>query len=246
MGTAGWIYLPILFFVTALLYSSVGQAGASSYLAIMALFGMAPQAMKPTALALNILVALIAAFRFYRAGYFSWKIFWPFAATSIPFSFIGGYISLPSYIYKPAVGLILLYAAYRLFRASRATEADHIKPIPLEAALLCGAGIGLISGLTGVGGGIFLTPLLLFVPWAEARQAAGVSAVFILVNSIAGISGNASSLGMLPNGIWVWGLAAAAGGIIGAEFGSRHLGGIVLQRLLVIILLIGALKMMFT
>ncbi len=241
-----WILLPVLFLLAALLYSSVGHAGASGYLAIMALLGMEPAVMKPTALALNILVATIASIKFYGAGHFSWSKFWPFAATSVPFAFVGGYISLPSYLYKPIVALVLFFAAYRLFRVSQAAEVSNPKPIPVLAGLACGAVIGLISGLTGVGGGIFLTPLLLFMSWAETRNAAGVSAVFILVNSISGLTGNLSSLGKLPPAILVWGIAAAVGGFIGAEFGSKHFGGVVLRRILVVVLVIAGLKMLLT
>lgn len=240
------VFLAFLFFVAALLYSSVGHAGASGYLAIMALFSMAPQTMKPTALVINILVAVIATIKFYWAGYFSWSIFWPFVITSIPFSFIGGYISLPSHLYRPVVGLVLLYAAYRLFRINYINASVELKPVPVGIALICGAGIGLLSGLTGVGGGIFLTPLLLLMDWAGPRTASGVSAPFILANSIAGLFGNFSSIGALPNGILIWGIAAAIGGYIGAEYGSRQVNSIILKRLLAIVLVIAGLKMLFT
>lgn len=240
------VLLAFLFFVAALLYSTVGHAGASGYLAIMALFAMAPENMKPTALAINILVAAIATLKFYRAGHFSWSIFWPFVITSIPFSFIGGYIVLPGHLYKPIVGLVLLYAAYRLFRASQNNGVVEVQPIPLGSALILGAVIGLLSGLTGVGGGIFLTPILLFRHWAEPRTASGVSAPFILANSLAGLLGNFSSLGALPNGIVILGIAAAIGGYIGAEYGSRQMNAVILKRLLAIVLVIAGLKMMFT
>jgi uncharacterized membrane protein YfcA len=239
-----WLFLPVVLFMAALLYSAVGQAGASGYLAIMALFSMAPEIMKPAALALNIVAAVIASVKFYRAGYFSWSTLWPFAATSIPFSFIGGSITLPGNLYKPAVAVVLLFAAFRLFRASQVGKVASLKPIPIPAALLCGAVIGLIAGLTGIGGGIFLTPLLLVMSWAEPRGAAGVSAVFILVNSIAGLAGSAASLANLPQNFWLWGIAVAAGAFVGAELGSRRLGNVVLQRVLVVVLVIAAVKML--
>jgi uncharacterized membrane protein YfcA len=246
MPLAAWIGLPVVFFGMALLYSAVGHAGASGYLAAMALFGLDPQVMKPTALALNVLVAAIVSVKFYRAGCFSWSKFWPFAATSIPFAFIGGSISLPGSLYRPAVGLVLLYAAFRMFRASQTPLPDELRPIPVPAGLASGAAIGLLSGLTGVGGGIFLTPLLLLMHWAEPRQAAGISAVFILSNSIAGLFGSMTSLGPLPPGIWGWGLAAVLGGWIGAELGSRQLGSVVLRRLLALVLVIAGIKIMLT
>jgi hypothetical protein len=236
-----------LILAAASLYASVGHAGASGYLAAMALFGIAPEVMKPTALALNILVAAITAIKFYRAGCFSWSIFWPFALGSIPFSFIGGSLSLPGYLYKPVVGLVLLYAAYRLFRAYQTSNiSPSIKPVPLWSGIVLGVGIGFLSGLTGVGGGIFLSPLLLFGGWAETRQASGVSAVFILVNSIAGLLGHFSSIAALPGVIPIWAIAAVTGGYIGAEYGSRRLDQLALQRLLAVVLIIAGLKMMFT
>jgi uncharacterized membrane protein YfcA len=238
--------LTVLILAAALLYASVGHAGASGYLAAMALFGVAPDVMKPTALALNILVATIATIKFFRAGCFSWSIFWPFAVASIPFSFIGGGISLPSYLYKPVVGLVLLYAAYRLFRANSTHATTEIKSIPLWSALASGVGIGLLSGLTGTGGGIFLSPLLLFMGWAETRQTSGVSAAFILVNSIAGLLGHLSSVASLPTTIPIWATAAVIGGYVGAEYGSKRLGNITLKRLLAVVLIIAGLKMLFT
>lgn len=235
--------LTALIFAAALLYASVGQAGASGYLAVMALFGVASQVMKPTALVLNILVATVATLRFYRAGCFSWGLFWPFVVTSIPFAFLGGSLTLPTSIYKPIVGLALIYAAYRFFRADQADEAA-VKPLPLGWALVAGAAIGLLSGLTGVGGGIFLTPLLLFMHWADARQAAGVSAAFILVTSIAGLLGHLSSVADLPSTILLWGAAALVGGYLGAACGSLRLGSVTLRRILAAVLVIAGLRLL--
>jgi uncharacterized protein len=240
------ISITILIFAAALLYSSVGHAGASGYLAVMALFSLAPGVMKPTALVLNILVATIATIKYYRADCFSWSIFWPFAAASIPFSFAGGFISLPGYVYKPIVGLILLYAAFRLFRVNSTNPIGGLKSIPLWSALIFGASIGILSGLTGTGGGIFLSPLLLFMGWAEIRQTSGVSSAFILVNSIAGLLGHLSSIATLPAALPIWSIAAMIGGYAGAEYGSKRLGNITLRRLLALVLVIAGLKMMFT
>src|ERR1051326_3507615 len=152
-----------LFFIVALLYSTVGHAGASGYLAAMALFSISPLVMKPTALVLNILVAIIGTVRFSRAGFFSWPTFWPFVITSIPASFIGGALTLPVPIYKSIVGLVLLYSAVRLFFSAGRADKQDVSRVPLFAALLIGAVIGLISGLTGDGGGIFLRPAPLLV-----------------------------------------------------------------------------------
>jgi uncharacterized protein len=159
--------LIVCIFAAAFLYSAVGHAGASGYLAAMAFFGVASEDMRPAALILNILVASFGAVQFYRAGCFSWSIFWPFALASVPLALVGGYLHLPGNVFKPLVGCVLLIAAYRLIRTPVTDSAKHI---PFWVALVCGAGIGLLSGLTGTGGGIFLSPLLLFMGWAETKQ----------------------------------------------------------------------------
>ncbi|MDQ1559496.1 MAG: uncharacterized protein QOD32_2556 [Pyrinomonadaceae bacterium] len=239
--------LALLILAAAALYSSVGHGGASGYLAAMALFGLAPATMKPTALCLNVLVASIATFRFRRAGCFSWSLFWPFAVASIPLAFVGGAISLPTTVYKQIVGVTLLYAAFRLFLFTRAkAEAGAAtRDAPLALAMLLGGLIGLLSGLTGVGGGIFLSPLLLLMNWADTRRTAGVSAAFILVNSIAGLTGNLTNLHALPHALPYFAIAAVVGGITGSEFGSRRLASVTIRRLLAVVLVVAGIKMIF-
>ena len=239
------VLLPAAIFVAAVLYSSVGHGGASAYLAVMALAGLAPAVMRPSALVLNLIVAAIAAFRFARAGWFRWSLFWPFAVASIPFAFLGGAITLPETVYKRVLGFILLLAAYRLWRVfGKAEETLH--PPPLSAALLWGAAIGMLSGLTGVGGGIFLSPLLLLAGWAEPKPTAAVSAAFIWVNSLAGLLGKPSSLAVLPEGIALWAAAAAIGGVLGAGLGSHRIPSLTLRRLLAVVLLIAGGKLLFS
>ncbi len=238
------ILLSVLIFAAGLLYSSVGHGGASAYLAAMALFGLTPEVMKSTALMLNILVAGIATTQFFKAGSFSWSIFWPFAIASIPFAFIGGAISLPASMYRQTVGLVLLFAAYRLFLSQREKMGTTSKPLSIPVAILSGAGIGLLSGAVGVGGGIFLSPLLLIMGWAHAKQTAGVSAAFILVNSISGTLGHINNIKFLPDDIYPWALAALLGGIIGSYVGSRKLANPTLYCLLAIVLVIAGLKFM--
>jgi uncharacterized membrane protein YfcA len=240
------LWLSVLFFIAALLYSSVGHAGASGYIAAMALFGLAPAVIKPTALFLNILVALIATVQFYRAGHFSWKIFWPLALGSIPFAFLGGALSLPTTIYKQIVGLVLLFAAYRLFMYTKVVVKTNTKSLSVGLAILLGAGIGFLSGLTGVGGGIFLSPLLLLMGWSAMKQTAAISAAFILVNSIAGLAGNYASVQFLPSALPFWAAAALIGGFIGSRFGSAQAQPEVIRRLLSVVLLIAGLKLIFT
>jgi len=240
------LILTAAFLAAAFLYASVGHAGASGYLTAMALVGVAPAQMRPTALVLNILVASIASIKFYRSGSFSWRLFLPLAAASIPFAFIGGMIVLPSQIYKIALGLVLLYAAFRMYSTSTISASQDIKPLPLHLALMSGVAIGLLSGLTGTGGGIFLTPLLLFAGWATPRQASAVSATFILVNSIAGLVGQSADLTSLPSAIPLWLIAVAIGGWIGAEYGSKHWGSVQTRRALALVMIIAALKMVLT
>ncbi len=235
--------LPLFFFLAAVLYASVGHGGASAYLAVMALFGVTPVVMKPTSLTLNILVSLIALYKFYRAGCFSWQLFLPFALTSVPLAFIGGGLNLPDVYYKPFVGAVLLYAALRLLLNTRIAENVELRPFSWWIALGLGAVIGLLSGLTGVGGGIFLSPLLVFMRWADVRHTTGVAAAFILVNSISGLFGHLSNAAVLPVSLPVWAVAAVVGGYIGAEFGSKRLGNPVLKRLLALVLVIAGVKM---
>jgi uncharacterized membrane protein YfcA len=238
--------LSLLVLLAAALYSSVGHGGASGYLAAIALFSLAPPVMKPTALCLNLLVASLATFRFYRAGCFSWRTFLPFAATSIPFAFVGGALTLPTTIYKQIVGVVLIYAAVRLFMHARAqTATQETRLPPLWVALLLGALIGLLSGLTGVGGGIFLSPILLLMNWADVRRTAGVSAAFILVNSAAGLLGNLASVRALPAALPYLACAALVGGLVGSELGSRRLPPPAIRRLLALVLVVAAIKLIF-
>jgi uncharacterized membrane protein YfcA len=240
------LLLTLLIFFAALLYSSVGHAGASGYLAAMALFNLAPEVMKPTALVLNLVVATVGTIRFARAGHFAWNVFWPFALLSIPCAFLGGALKLPLAAYKIILGCVLLFAAWRLaFRQSAHAPAGG-RPIPLLPALALGAGLGLLSGLTGVGGGIFLSPLLLFLGWADVRKTAGVSVAFILVNSAAGLLGHLASVRNVPQEIVWWAPAALAGGLIGAELGSRRLAPMTMRRLLSAVLVIAGIKMLLT
>jgi uncharacterized membrane protein YfcA len=237
--------IAILFFVGAALYASVGHGGASSYLAVMGLFSLAPDVMKPTALALNILVASVATFKFYRARLFSWRLFWPFAVASIPAAFVGGAVMLPTRWYKIVVGVVLLYAAVWMFRSALRPISKETHSPPLWAAVLAGLAIGFLSGLTGVGGGIFLSPLLLSMGWAETRATSGVAAPFILVNSIAGLLGHIASVAQLPPSVPIWGAAALIGGWIGASYGSKRAPVPVLRQLLSLVLVVAGVKLIF-
>lgn len=234
-----------LIFLAAVLYASVGHGGASGYLAVMALFGLTPAAMKPLALSMNIAVAGLGFLRLYRAGYFKFSLFWPFALGSIPAAYLGGAWKLSDPTYRMIVGIALLIAAVRMFIESKDDSVRRTPPF--IAALLLGAGIGLLSGLTGVGGGIFLSPIVLMLHWTSMRESAALAAAFILVNSIAGLAGYASSAhAVWPSGLWIFVLVALAGGMLGSELAVRRLAPTLLKRLLGVVLLIAAWKMMAT
>ncbi len=231
--------------VVAFLYASVGHGGASGYLAVMALAGLAPSSMKPTALVLNLVVAGIGSLQFARAGHFRWRTLWPFALGSIPLAFLGGALKLPAGPYKVVVGGVLLLSAVRLLFTAQSAARVERDP-PLRIALPLGAAIGFASGLTGVGGGIFLSPLLLLLGWASPRVTAGVSAVFIVVNSLAGLAGHLASLEAVPSSLLLWAPGVALGGLIGSRLGSRHLPDVSIRRVLAIVLVLAGVKLILS
>jgi uncharacterized membrane protein YfcA len=236
--------LAALVLIAAALYSSVGQAGASGYLAAMALYGVAPAAMKPTALALNILVAIIGTARFGNAGHTPWRMLIPLCFGSVPAAFIGGRIALAPCTYEPLVAALLILAAIRLWfpgelRGS-ATQASDI------ACLAVGAALGFIAGLTGIGGGVFLAPILILTGWETPRRAAGASAPFILVNSISGLLGHISAAREVPPQAAVLIAAAVVGGFAGSWLGSQQFHPLALKRVLAVAMLIASTKLLAT
>lgn len=240
--------LAALILAAAAIYSSVGHAGASGYIAAMALFGLAPAVMKPTALTLNILVATLASYRWHQAELVGWRALLPLLAGSLPMAFLGGAVQLPSAWYKALVGIILIIAAAMLFfqpRVGSPTSQQSAISIPWCAGVFSGAAVGLLSGLSGTGGGIFLSPLLLFFGWTNARQTSGITAPFILANSIAGLAGNLVSLRSLPSELSYFIVAALVGALIGTQFGIRWFSNVTLQRVLALVLLIAGGKFLF-
>jgi uncharacterized membrane protein YfcA len=231
-------------FAMAMLFSSVGHGGSSGYIAVMSLFALAPAFIKPTALALNILVASIGTLQFLRAGYFSFALFWPFALLAAPLAFFGGAAALPARAFKLIVGAVLLFAAARLVIAQRDAGETHLPPRP--AAIASGGAISVLAGLTGTGGGIFLTPLLLFFRWANLRTAAAVSAPFILLNSVAGLAGNFAATREFPVGAFALAGVAGIGGAIGSYLGSKRLAPPLIRQLLALVLAIAGVKLLFT
>jgi uncharacterized membrane protein YfcA len=244
MDTTHLILLFLAIGVIALLYSSVGHAGASGYIATMTLFGIAPIVIRPTALILNILVASIGTFQFWRAGYFSWKLFWPFALLSIPAAYLGGYLQPSASILKILIGIVLLFSATRLL--VRRSDPPQTSPPSSPVAISVGGALGFLAGLTGTGGGIFLTPVLLFCRWAHIRQAAAVSALFIWVNSIAGLVGYFTKVRTIPSLGFILAAAAIIGGVIGSHLGSRRFAVRVISLCLATVLVIAGIKLIFT
>ena len=249
------ILLAGLIFIAALLYSSVGHAGASGYLAAMGLFGLPPKLMRPSALVLNVFVASIGTYRFWRAGYFSWRLFLPFAITSVPMAFAGGRWKLSDPVYQRLLGAVLVFAAAQLVLRSvvsawaRKEQGQFLRPPPIPVALLIGGGLGLLAGMTGVGGGIFLSPLIMLMRWADAKRTAAVSAAFILVNSISGLAGQYRSgaiESLAPHWLelTVWLAAAVAGGLVGSWLGARRLDNRAIRVLLAVVLTIAGVKML--
>ena len=238
-----FLLIPLIF-LAALLFSSVGHGGASAYLATFALVSMTPASMRPAALCLNVLVASISLYKFYKVGAFNWQLFWPIALTSVPAAFIGGQMTLPNPIYKILVGLCLIYAAYTIFVQANRVEDVQVKPVAKPVQMALGVALGFLAGLTGVGGGIFLSPILLFFRWAKTKVISGVAAAFILVNSISGLLGFLSKSPNLPAGLAYWALAAVAGGLIGAEYGSQKLANPTIRKLLALVLLFAGSKML--
>ncbi len=231
-------------FLAAMLYSSVGHAGASAYLALMALFSIPAAVMRPTALVLNILVASLVSLRFTLAGLFRWRVLWPFLIGAVPLAFLGGSLHLPGAVYRPVVGVVLLLAAGRLLLPQKLHLKETSDP-PIVPAILCGGAIGFLSGLTGTGGGIFLSPLILFMSWAETRTISGVAAVFILCNSTAGLLGNLSVVGSLPAELPFYAAATVLGALTGATLGIKRLPSSQILKALGVVLTIAGLKLIF-
>jgi uncharacterized protein len=235
------LLLAACLFLGATLYTSVGHAGASAYIAAMALFGLPAATMRPTALVLNILVASFGAIRFIKAGLFRWRGCWPFIVGAVPAAFLGGYVQLPGHIYKPIVGVVLLIAAARLLWPKPLAVISNWQDPPIHLAIPAGAAIGFLSGLTGTGGGIFLTPLILFMAWSETKTASGVSVVFILANSIAGLLGNYASLKSLPAELPLYAVAVMLGAALGTQIGIyRYAKEHLLKALGVVLVIAGA------
>jgi len=229
-------------FIIAFLYSSVGHGGASGYLALMALFGVEVVLMKPSALVLNLFVSSIAFLSYYKGGHFRFRTLLPFAAASIPMAFFGATLEISPELYKKILGACLFIAALGILVRPRGSDWE-IRRLSIPVALLSGAVIGFFSGMIGIGGGIILSPLLLLTRWAGMKETAAVSAAFIFLNSLAGLSGHLTAGMELSPRILLWIGVVVAGGLAGAWSGSFRLSTVQLKYLVTAVLLIASIKL---
>lgn len=234
-----------LLVIVAFLYSAVGHGGASGYLALMALFSFAAETMRPTALLLNLCVSLIAFFQYYRSGYFKWNLFWPFAITSIPAAFLGGLVTIDASIYKKILAVLLLFSVLKLLGMKFKTKELLVEQNSL-LSLLIGAVIGLFAGMIGIGGGIILSPLVLLLHWANMKQTAALSALFIFVNSLSGFAGLLVKGFEYKNEMGIMLVIAFIGGIAGSYYGSRKFENALLNKILAVVLIMASVKLFFT
>ncbi|HEY5614842.1 MAG TPA: sulfite exporter TauE/SafE family protein [Bacteroidota bacterium] len=236
----------VLIFFVAVLYSSVGHGGASGYLAVLSFFAVAPAEMSSTALVLNLLVAGVGAYLYTKAGHLSWKLTWPFLVTSVPMAFVGGLLSVSDKTYFLLLAAVLLVAAIRLATAKNVALNDsETLNLRLGVALPVGAGVGILSGIVGVGGGIFLSPLMIFMKWADPKRTAAVSALFIWVNSLAGLGGRFLRDALVFGDLLPLVVAAFLGGLLGSYVGANKFSGAMLRRVLAIVLLIASFKLVY-
>lgn len=239
------LLLSCSFLFIAFLYSSVGHAGASGYLAVMALLSFPIESIKPVSLVLNIVVSFIATYKFLQSGCFDKKVFTAFAVTSIPMAFVGGYITIDPHWFKLSAGVFLVISAMLLIARQFIKSTDAIREINLPLALIIGGAIGLVSGLLGVGGGIFLSPIIILLSWTTVRNASGIAALFILCNSILGLTGHYASLKSIPSEIIYFVGVVAIGGFVGSHYGSQKFNNKIILSFLFLVLLSAGLKFIF-
>jgi uncharacterized protein len=242
-------FFPVVLAIIATAYAAVGQAGATGYIAAMGLAGFTPDVIRPAALALNTLVAAIGTVRFARAGHLTWRGTYPFIVLGLPFSVLGGATHLPASIYNPVVGVLLIVAAWWMAKSARLASTIDERTRPhalLLPSIIAGAIIGFVAGVTGIGGGIFVAPLVLSLRWLNTRHAAGLSAIFNLFNSAAALIGLWSTSLVLPPELPFWLVAVATGAILGSWLGVKHLPPGVLRYILSALLLVGGIWMLLS
>ncbi len=239
------LLIPFLLLLVAFLYASVGHGGASGYIAVLTLFSIPVQVYKPVVLAMNIIIAGIAFIQFYRAGYFKWKLAWPFLITSIPCAYAGSQFKTKDEVYNLLLGIALIFPIIRLLSNSP-KEKKEMKPVHFPAAVIWGAVIGLVSGFLNIGGGIFLSPVIILLAYGHAKDAAAVSSLFIVCNSIAGLAAVQFTNEIFTTASYTWVAAAVAGGLLGAYFGSHKFALPTVRYILSGVLCIAAVKLILT
>jgi uncharacterized membrane protein YfcA len=238
-------YILILLFIVAFFYSSVGHGGASGYLAVLSIIGISTLIIRPSVLVLNIFVAGISFYHYYRGGHFRWKLFYPFAVLSIPMAYLGSFVVLNPILYKQILGVCLLIAVARIMGFFNRNQTISTKQLPILAGILIGAALGFASGVIGIGGGIILSPLILLFNWGTLKETSAVSALFIVVNSIAGMLGFWKQGIILHPQFFLWLVAAISGGFIGSYWGSKRAQNTTLKNVLAVVLLFAAIKLIF-
>lgn len=238
------LLIALCLMIVAFLYASVGHGGASGYIAILSLFNITVDTYKPLVLILNIIIAGIAFSQFFRAGYFKWSLSWPFLLSGIPFAFIGSRMAVQGSTYHLLLGIALVFAIIRLV-GFNPKEQQAIKKMPLLWAMLIGSCIGFVAGLLNIGGGIFLSPILILMAWASVKEAAAVSSLFIVCNSISGLAGNQDHSFVFNTTFYLWLATAMAGGLAGAYFGSSRFRQTTIQYILAGVLTIACIKLIF-
>lgn len=239
------ILIPLLLLIVAFLYASVGHGGASGYIAVLTFFSVPLMVYKPIVLILNIVIASIAFIQFYRAGYFKWKLAWPFLLTSIPFAFWGSHFTTSEHIYKLILGIALMLPAIRLITKSPKGQVDQ-KQLLIIPALCIGAVIGFISGFLNIGGGIFLSPIIILLAWGNAKESAAVSSLFIVCNSLSGLLAASSNGIAFTTSSYIWLVAAIVGGLGGAYIGSMKYKQLTIRYVLAVVLCIASAKLIFS
>ncbi len=238
-------YILGLLFIVAFFYSSVGHGGASGYIAVLSLLGVSAMLIKPSALLLNVFVAGISFYHYYRSGHFRWKLFYPFAVLSVPMAFAGSFIKLDANLYKQLLGICLIIAVLRIVGVFNRKSESATKQLPLVAGIVIGAALGLFSGMIGIGGGIILSPLILLFNWGNLKESAAVSALFIVVNSFAGLLGFWKQGMAFSPEFLLWLSVAVTGGFLGSYWGSKRAENTVLKHVLAAVLLLAAAKLIF-
>lgn len=237
--------LLLALFIVSFLYSSIGHGGASGYIAVLTVLSWSTEVIRPAALVLNIVVAGISFIQYYRQGHFNWKLFYPFAITSVPFAYLGTFVELDATWYKRIVGACLILAVLRILGLFKSKEHASTRDASLVLSLLIGACLGFLSGMIGIGGGIILSPLILIFSWGNLKQTAAVSALFIVVNSMAGILGLLNQRITWPAEIINWTVVVAIGGLLGAYWGSKKANSVALKNVLAAVLFFASLKLIF-